>query len=155
MFLYFDHIGNKMGRVTVLPGLPSNQLMKLFIKIEKKKCKVVNLIWKACTPPVLYSCVMESYPFNWRPTLWWNELLWWNVYHKWLGEMSTTCDIIFSTWLRTCGKIIRYVLPYKVKTQYVQISNIVDTSIKHAISSQSTPMVKGFLVMFDNGRCGL
>ncbi len=34
-------------------------------------------------------------------------------------------------------------LPYKIKTQYVQISNIIDTSIKHPISGQSTPMVKG------------
>ena len=28
-------------------------------------------------------------------------------------------------------------LMYKVKTQYVQVSNIIDTSIKHAISRQS------------------
>ena len=34
-------------------------------------------------------------------------------------------------------------LPYKVKMQYVQISNIIDTSIKHQISNQSTPMIKG------------
>ncbi len=35
------------------------------------------------------------------------------------------------------------VLLYKVKTQYVQISNILDTSIKHTISYQSTSMAKG------------
>ena len=34
-------------------------------------------------------------------------------------------------------------LLYKVTTQYVQISNIIDTSIKHPISGQSTPMEKG------------
>ncbi len=38
-------------------------------------------------------------------------------------------------------------LRYKVKTQYVQISNIIDTSIKHPISGQSTPMVKGCMDM--------
>ena len=36
-------------------------------------------------------------------------------------------------------------LLYKVKTQYVQISNIVDTSIKHPISDQSTTVVKGYM----------
>ena len=30
-------------------------------------------------------------------------------------------------------------LPYKVKTQYVHISNIMDAFIKHPISDQSTP----------------
>ena len=41
-------------------------------------------------------------------------------------------------------------LSYKVKTQYVQISNNIDTSIKHAISGQSTPKVKGCMdIMFD------
>ena len=34
-------------------------------------------------------------------------------------------------------------LLYKVKIQYVRLSNIVDTSIKHSISGQSTPMVEG------------
>ncbi len=39
---------------------------------------------------------------------------------------------------------------YKVKTQYVQISNIIDTSIKRLISDQSTPMVKSCMyIMFD------
>ncbi len=36
-----------------------------------------------------------------------------------------------------------YYLPYQVKTQYLQILNIIDTSLKCAISSQSTPMSKG------------
>ena len=40
-------------------------------------------------------------------------------------------------------------LPYQVKTQYVQISNMIDTSIKHPISGQSTPMGKGCMDMFD------
>ena len=41
-------------------------------------------------------------------------------------------------------------LPYKVKKQYVQILNIVDTSIKHQISGQSIPTVKGCMdVMID------
>ena len=38
------------------------------------------------------------------------------------------------------------VLPYKVKTQYLQISNVIDTSInsiKHPISGQSTRVAKG------------
>ena len=35
-------------------------------------------------------------------------------------------------------------LPYKVKMQYVQISNIIDTSIKRTISGQPSPMVKGY-----------
>ncbi len=34
-------------------------------------------------------------------------------------------------------------LLYKVKMQYVQVSYIKDTSIKHAISGQSIPMLKG------------
>ncbi len=37
-------------------------------------------------------------------------------------------------------KRISSVLPYLVKTQYLQILNI--TSIKRAVSGQSTPMVK-------------
>ncbi len=43
------------------------------------------------------------------------------------------------------------VLPYKVKTKYVEISNIADTSHKHPNSGQSTPMVKGCMGphMFD------
>ena len=42
-------------------------------------------------------------------------------------------------------------LPHQVKTQYVQILNITDTSIKHTISDKSTPMVKGcmYIIMFD------
>ncbi len=41
-------------------------------------------------------------------------------------------------------------LPHQVKTQYLQISNIVDTSIKHQISGQSTTVVKGCMyIMFD------
>ncbi len=34
-------------------------------------------------------------------------------------------------------------LPYKVKTQYVQLSNMVDTSIKHPILSQFTTTLNG------------
>ena len=41
------------------------------------------------------------------------------------------------------GKDHSIILLYKVKMQYVQVLNIVDTSIKHQISGQSTPMVKG------------
>ncbi len=41
-------------------------------------------------------------------------------------------------------------LPCKVKTQYVQMSNIIDASIKHPISGQSTPMVNCCMdIMFD------
>ena len=41
-------------------------------------------------------------------------------------------------------------LPYQVKTQYLQILSIIDTSIKRIISDQSTPMVKGSMdIMFD------
>ncbi len=41
-------------------------------------------------------------------------------------------------------------LAYKVKTQYVQISNIIDTSSKRPISGQSTPMVKDCMdIMYD------
>ena len=41
-------------------------------------------------------------------------------------------------------------LLYKVKMQYVQISNIIDTSIKRPISGQSTLLVKGCMdIMFD------
>ena len=42
-------------------------------------------------------------------------------------------------------------LLYKVKSHYVQISNIVDTSIKQQISGQSSTMVKGCMniIMFD------
>ena len=63
---------------------------------------------------------------------------------QWFLSFSTLLhkhDIIFPS------KFV--VLPYKVKTQYVQVSNIADTSIKHPISGQSTPMVKGFKDMFD------
>ncbi len=43
-----------------------------------------------------------------------------------------------------CSTLLNHeeVMSYKVKTQYWQISNIIDTSIKHQISGQSTPMVK-------------
>ena len=40
-------------------------------------------------------------------------------------------------------------LPHTVKMQYVQIENIVDTSIKRKISGQSTSMLKGCMYMFD------
>ncbi len=42
-------------------------------------------------------------------------------------------------------------LPHKVKTQYLQIQNIImiiDTSIEHQISGQSTSIVKGCM-LFD------
>ncbi len=42
------------------------------------------------------------------------------------------------------------VLSYNVKRQYVQISNIIDTSIRRPILYQSTPMVKGCMdIMLD------
>ena len=42
------------------------------------------------------------------------------------------------------------IVPHKVKTQYVQILNIIDTSIKLPTSCQSTPMVKGCIdIVFD------
>ena len=41
-------------------------------------------------------------------------------------------------------------LLHKVKRQYVQIKNIVDTAIKHQISGQSTSIPKGCMyIMFD------
>ncbi len=41
-------------------------------------------------------------------------------------------------------------LPYKVKMQYVQISNLIDTSIKYPISGQSISTVNGCMdIMFD------
>ena len=46
-------------------------------------------------------------------------------------------------------------MPYEVKTQYVQISSIIDISIKRWILGQSTPVVKGsmdiglYLIMVD------
>ncbi len=44
----------------------------------------------------------------------------------------------------------RVVLPHQVKTQCLKILNIIDTSIKHAISCHSTPMVKGCIdIIFD------
>ncbi len=39
-------------------------------------------------------------------------------------------------------------LPHQVKTQYLQILNIVDTSIKHQISAQSFNVVKGCMYIF-------
>ena len=36
-------------------------------------------------------------------------------------------------------------LPYKVNMQYVQISNIIDNSFKRPISTESTPIVKGYM----------
>ena len=39
-------------------------------------------------------------------------------------------------------RLMLLVLPFKVKVQYVQTSNVIDPSIKHPISGQSTPMVK-------------
>ena len=37
---------------------------------------------------------------------------------------------------------MRTKMPYKVKRQYVQISNRIDTSIKRLILGKSNPMVK-------------
>ena len=47
-------------------------------------------------------------------------------------------------------QVIIRILSYQVKTQYVQILNITDTSIKRAMSGQSTPMVQGCtdIIMF-------
>ncbi len=47
--------------------------------------------------------------------------------------------------LRSITKFLH--LLYKVTTQYVQIYNIVDTSIKHQISGQSTSTLKGYRPM--------
>ena len=45
------------------------------------------------------------------------------------------------------------IVSYKVKTQYVQVTNMINTAIKHVISGQSTPMVKCCMViMFDIGK---
>ncbi len=45
---------------------------------------------------------------------------------------------------------IEHYMPYKGKMQYVLISDIINTSIKHAISGQSIPMMKGRMdIMFD------
>ncbi len=39
---------------------------------------------------------------------------------------------------------------YQVKTQYLQLKNMVDTSIKHPISGQSSTVVKGCVyILFD------
>ncbi len=38
---------------------------------------------------------------------------------------------------------VRAVLPHEVKTQYLQIYNTVDTSIKSQISGEFTSMLKG------------
>ena len=38
---------------------------------------------------------------------------------------------------------IEHYMPYKGEMQYVLISDIIDTSIKRAISCQSIPMMKG------------
>ncbi len=46
-------------------------------------------------------------------------------------------------WQLEEGKWMRASLPNKVKKQYVQLYNIVDTSIKHQISGHSTSMLKG------------
>ncbi len=48
------------------------------------------------------------------------------------------------------NKVARVLLSYKVKRQYVQISYMMDTSIKHPISGQYIYMVKGCMdIMFD------
>ncbi len=39
-------------------------------------------------------------------------------------------------------------LPSQAKTQYLQIWNIVDTSIKHPITGQSTTVVKGSMYIW-------
>ena len=44
----------------------------------------------------------------------------------------------------------KIILPYQLKTQYLQILNVVDTSIKRQISGQSTTVVKGCMyITFD------
>ncbi len=55
-----------------------------------------------------------------------------------------------NTYQCSCGYEIH--LQYNVKMQYVQISNIIDTSIKHPISITSTPMVKGCMDIVWYGR---
>ena len=55
---------------------------------------------------------------------------WWPLYLE---------DMVYRRWWPSSIPV----LPYKVKRQYVQISNIIDTSIKCATSSWSTPIVKG------------
>ncbi len=50
---------------------------------------------------------------------------------------------------KTCYKVaVCMLLSYKVKTQYVQVSNIIDTFSKHPISGKSTPLVKGCMYIF-------
>ncbi len=45
--------------------------------------------------------------------------------------------------------VIIAALTYQVKTQYVQIVNLIDTSNKRVISGQPTPMFKGCMgIMF-------
>ena len=60
--------------------------------------------------------------------------------------------LLSSSEIEYSGLLVHIKIPYKglcvssvvqSKTQYLQISNIRDTSIKHLISSQSTPMVTG------------
>ena len=59
--------------------------------------------------------------------------------------------MIFCVQVNCTFKHVYQSLPYKVKTWYVQISDILDAFIKHPISGQSTTMVKGCMdiIMFD------
>ena len=66
-----------------------------------------------------------------------------------IAKMPYFCVNFLSEWTTSLGietpygrHYVTQYLPYKVKMQYVQISNIVDTSIKHQISGQFTSMVK-------------
>ena len=59
---------------------------------------------------------------------------WRFTFFKRYANNTTKCILIYS--------LYRTILPYKVKMQYVQISSKSDTSIKHPISGQSTPIVK-------------
>ncbi len=75
-----------------------------------------------------------------------NQNLTWPVYKK-------ISQLIYQRRLETCNVciVIPHVrhatkaLPYEVKMQYAQISNMIDTSIKFHMSGQSTPIVKGFM----------
>ncbi len=60
-----------------------------------------------------------------------------SLFYIFLQNMEMECDhAVFMHAMRTC-------LPSQVKTQYLQVKNIVDTSIKHQISGQSTAVIKG------------
>ena len=73
-----------------------------------------------------------------------NYFLAWSVTYWPFVIVPYACkSILHSLLLRLWWLIYSIWLPYKIKTQYAQILNIIDTFIKHLpISSQSTPVVK-------------